>query len=233
MLYFLHGTDSKKVRAKLDQLVTTLKTKKPLAPIVRLTTENFTIEQLNQVLEEQSLFTEKNIVILDTLLKEHEEIFEKLGAIKSSEHVCILVEGKVAEKDVKTIASVAEKVEEHNEIEKKYRHINFEITDAFATRNNHKAWALLTEAGDTLVAEEMHGTMLWQVKTLILAMNSSSAKEAGISPYAFQKAKSASRLWTADELLSVQNKLFKMYHDARRGVGELGLSLESFLLRTN
>ncbi len=230
MLYFLHGTDSKKVRAKLDQLVTILKTKKPLAPIVRLTAETFSIEQFNQVLEEQSLFTEKNIVILDTLLKEHQEIFDRLEDIKRSEHVCILIEGKVSEKDAKKIVSAAEKVEEHNEVEKRYRHLNFEVTDAFSVKNNHKAWAVLTEAGDSLVPEEMHGTMIWQVKTLILAMNCGSAKEAGISPYAFQKAKSASRMWTMDELLSTQNKLFKMYHDARRGAGDLGLSLERFFL---
>lgn len=198
--------------------------------MVRLTADTFTIEQFNQCLEEQSLFTEKNIVILDMVLKEHEEVIDRLEDLKNSEHVCVLIEGKVSEKDIKKISAAAEKIEEHNEIEKRYRHLNFEITDAFASKNNLKAWALLTEAGDTLAAEEMHGTVVWQIKTLLLAMSTSGAKEAGISPYAYQKAKSASRLWTVGELVSMQNYLFKMYHDARRGMGELGLGLEKFFL---
>lgn len=232
MLYFLYGTDSQKTRKKLDQLVTVLKTKKPLAPIIRLTNDNFVVESLNQAIEEQSLFTEKNIIILDGLLKEHEEIIDQLKLLQESEHICMLVEEKVSEKNIKTISGFAEKVEEHNEGFKKDRHINFEITDAFAVKNNLKAWSLYTESVETLAPEEIHGTIMWQIKTILVSMHSASAKEAGISPFAYQKAKSASKMWTNDELSSTQNKLFKIYHDARRGNGELGLQIEKFLLKT-
>ena len=93
------------------------------------------------------------------------------------------------------------------------------------------AWVLLQKALDTGgVPEEIHGMLFWQVKSMILAVSSKTAGEAGLNPFVFRKSLSFAKNFTEEELKNLSARLVSIYHDARRGGDELAIALEKFVL---
>src|SRR3989344_5335141 len=72
--------------------------------------------------------------------------------------------------------------------------------------------------------------LFWQAKNMLLAASAGSAAEAGMKPFPFQKAKQALKNYSPEELRSPSSKLISIPHDARRGLHDLAVSLERFVL---
>lgn len=237
MLYVIYGTDTAKVKQKATQLTGLLQKKRPDASLIRVQKENW----YNDFLEEQvpaiSLFSPKNIIVLTSLL-EHEDtakkLLQNLDFLKSTEHICILVEGKLTKEEVKKLTAKAEKVEEHNLLEKKEKKESpktFALADALIQKNKRKAFEVFQILrADEIPAEEIHGVLWWQFKSLQLALTTKTAKDADINPFVYSKCKAVEKQWSIDEVAKYNERLVDMYHKAHRGEIDFMASLEMLCL---
>lgn len=232
MLYVLYGTDTQKTRLKLQNLLSSLKKKKPNAEFFRLEGEDFSPVQLEEFVYSQGLFEKKYVVVLDKILENVEAkayMLENTKNVGESENVFILIEEKIDASTLKKLEKVSEKVEEHNAREQRPYNM-FALTDALGERNKKKLWLLYTEAlRDGKECEEIHGLFVWQVKSMILASTSANANDAGMKPFPYNKAKGYASNFTREELRALSQKLLDLLYESRR-TKDLGVELERFVL---
>lgn len=235
MFYFIHGTDTIKSVEKAKQLLEAMKAKKPNASVFRLDTEHWEDASFQELLIGQALFENKFIVQVSRILDEENisnVVLDNLGAMKKSDNVFVWNEGEVSSKDLKKIEKYAEKVQEFTarEISKKPEFNTFSLGDALGSKNKKNLWMLYLEALECVPVEEIHGVLFWQVKSILLALKTSSAKEAGMKDFPYNKAKSFSKNFKAEEIEKMSSDLVKISHNARRGIHDFEIALEKFCL---
>lgn len=233
MLYVLHGSDSRKSREKLHVLVKKLLLKKPNASYFRVDDENFSEAKIEEYIGSQGLFESKYIVLLDKLLENRESgevLVSRAGEIADSENIFILLEEEIHERTLKILKRHAEKVQEFSLSKqgKSYRFNVFSVTDAFGGRSKKKLWTLYHKAiRSGVAAEELHGILFWQVKTMLLVDNNDTE---GMKQFVVGKARKFLRNYSTEELKKLSSQLVSIYQGARRGAVELDIALESFVL---
>lgn len=236
MLYLIHGSDRNKIRAKKDELLSVLHGKRPDAEVFALDAETFTIPKLESLYCSQGLFEQKHIVVLDTLLPQKntkEAVMDSLSHLADSSSVFLLLEGALDAKTAAMIEKHAVKTFSFGEKKKAEwgNNIGFLIADAYGAKDRKNAWVLFQKAlraGSS--AEEIHGTLFWQVKTILLAKKTKSAEEAGLKPFPYGKAVRFAKNFSEAELEEILSRLVDMYHGIRMEGGELEIEIEKFLL---
>ena len=107
----------------------------------------------------------------------------------------------------------------------------FEFTDALGRRDKKGLWVLYQDAlAEQVPAEEVHGMFFWQAKSMLLARLYTTADEAGMKPYPFQKARECARNYKDGELEVILETLVTIYHEAHRGNTDFFVALEKFIL---
>ena len=113
----------------------------------------------------------------------------------------------------------------------------FAICDAFAGKNKTKTWTIYQQAlRQGIPAEEVFFKILWQVKNLLMVkklMNAgiaNIAKETGLHAFVASKATKAAKNFSEEELINYSYKMLKIYHEERRGAGELEIEFEKLLI---
>jgi hypothetical protein len=216
-------------------MLNTLVKKRPNSELFKITTENWSESQFDELLSAQGLFDQKYIVILDGLFEKKdikEYVLEKLPEMKEAKHPFLILEGKIDAPTLKKIERIAEKVQEFTKPEGKKETYNiFYITDGLLARDKKKLWIdyvdLLSKGA---AAEEIHGILFWQVKNMILTSCADSMKETGLTPYQYKNALTGSRKYKEDELLKMSSDLVEMTHKVRSGEGDLDVMLEKWVL---
>ncbi len=232
MLYVIYGKDFTKARSKLTELIDTLQKKRPDASLFRLNGENWNDSMLNELLSGTGLFSPKYIIVIDNLLNNTisgEVVGKSIKEMGKSEHICILIEEKILAADLKKIEKYATKIQQCDIVEKQKKETGavFPYAEAIAMRDNKKAWVLFQELlRDETVAEEIHGVLWWQFKSLMHARSGAR----GLSPYVQQKASRAEKLWKDNSLEKALDRLVDMYHLAHRGEIDFLVELEKFSL---
>jgi len=235
MFYLLHGTDSKKVRAKVGSTVASLLKREPNASHFRLTDETVTSDALAEYLGGQGLFAGKILVVLDRVFDDStakELVLDRVKDIASSDNIFIILEGELDAKTKKKLEKYAEKVQVFDQRpttkDQRLKFNIFGLTDALGNRDKKKLWVKYQQALRSGSApEELHGILFWQTKTLLLVAQKSTA---GLKPFVVSKAKKFLNNWTEDELKTLSSQLVDVYHEARRGGPELEIGLEQFVL---
>lgn len=237
MIYVLYGTDTIKSRAKLTSLINTLLTKKPDAMLMRTDAEHFTEEFVSEYVESQGLFEQKSIIVFDMVFEDKvykEILLKKLKELQRSDNVFIFLEGKMEAKALQKFEKYASKIQECSLPKTKDNKSGFnifELSDALGVRNRKKMWVMYQEGKTNNISdEEMHGILFWGVKNMILSKTSSSAQEAGLSPFVYKKATSQASKYSLNELIKLSQNLVRMYHESRRGVTEFSVAFERFIL---
>lgn len=236
MLHVLHGTDFKPLRKKLHTLQEALEERRPDAEFFTIDDESFSPSKLEEFIQSQGLFENKYIVTLDRcFLNEEakEEILQRIEEIADSPHAFILVEGDVEKNVLKNLKNHAQQVWSfnHSKPRKKDEYKIFSLTDAFGARSRKDVWVEYQKAlsaGKDPAA--IHGMLFWQVKSIILAQETKSAEEAGMSAYPYKKATSFAENFSRSELYSFSSELVELYHEARSGEFDLAPALEQWLL---
>jgi len=237
MIFLLHGEDATKARVSMHEIVDSLKAKKPDASLFKIDKDNFSVAKLEELIFGAGLFEQKYIVVLDGILEDREMKEVVVGKVKevgASQNVFIVLESKLDKKTVTKIEKHAWKVREFVKAQagKKKKEFNiFTLADAIGGRDRKRSWVLLQQAlANGMSSENIHGTIFWGVKSMLLAQGSKTAKEAGINPFVFSKSAAFSKNFGKGELERISSKLVSVYHDARRGGTELTVSLEMFVL---
>lgn len=259
MLYFLHGDDTRKVRQKTSEMIDALLRRQSDASVYRVGIDSWNSDYVNDLLNSQGLFLPKYIVVF-SFISENKDFFAELlrilSDIKKTEHVCIISEGDISAKDEEKIKKFAVKSQEFLiktkasgasgagsaslNFVKKDEPPTFAFAESFANRQFLKSMKYFTELlSRQIVAEEIHGILWWQMKSIKLSSSVSSAVGAGLNPFVFKKSKQlASTLWKDEEMLkqpqildTVLNELFEMYHLAHRGESDFYTALEKLVVR--
>lgn len=235
MLYLIYGTDAHKSRKKLHELLDLAKKKRPDAELFKITTENWSDGQFDELLLAQGLFEQKYTTVLDNLFEKKDfkvYILEKLEEMRDSEQIFLMLEGAMDAPTVKKIEKHAKQVQEFVKAESKKPAFNiFAVTDGLVQKDKKKLWISYVDFMNKGVApEEVHGIMFWQVKNMLLASRSENMKDSGLSPYAYKNALSGGRNYKTEELLGMSSSLVDMTHRVRQGEGDLGVMLEKWVL---
>ena len=236
MLYLIYGNDTYKARKKLHELLDKAGKKRPEAEIFKLTTENWSEGQFEELLASRGLFEQKYTVVLDNLFARKEikdYVVEKLKDLKDSEQIFLALESKIDAETLKKIKSSAEQVQEFTKTESKKEELNiFSITEGLLEKDKKHLWiSYIDLLGKGAVAEEIHGILFWQVKNMILVSRAGSLAETGLSPYIYKSSLTGSRKYKTEELSQMSGELVNMTHKVRQGEGELDLMLEKWILR--
>lgn len=237
MIYLLYGEDTAKARAKTRSLIDSLRAKKPDASFFTMDDEHFSAAELDERISGAGLFEQKYIVMLDHLLQNKDTkdaLEERIKEIGASENIFFILEGKLDKKTAVKIEKHAKHTQEFASatFAKKGRSFNiFSLSDAFGKRDKKQAWVLLQKAVVQGIApEEVHGTLFWGVKSMLLAKDAKTAGEAGLNPFVFNKSASFAKNFQEGELESISSRLVAMYHESRERGSDLAIALEMFVL---
>jgi len=238
MLYAYYGEDIDTARKKVQATVASMLAKNPDALYFRITSDNLQEYNFDELTGSQALFKSEYVVVLDTLFASKEDgeiVLNNLDKIAESAHPFFLLDGKLLAPVKKKLAKHAEKVHEFELKDKqKTESFNtFSLTDALGEKNVKKLWTLFREAKHSGASdEEIHGILFWMFKSLALAGQSSSAEEAGMKPYPFNKAKGFLKNFGTKEKLEEHLRKFALLpqHARRRGT-VLEIELERFILK--
>ncbi len=235
MFYFLHGTDTHKARTKLHELLDLAKKKRPDAELFKITTENWSDGQFEELLVSQGLFEQKYTVVFDNVFdyKECKQyIIDRLQELHDSEQIFLLLESRVDASTLKKIEAMAKQVQEFTKPEnKKSSPAIFGITDKLLQKDKKGLWISYVDLIRSGIApEEIHGVLFWQIKNMILTTRAQSQTDTGLSPFVYKNALTGARNFKDDELSTMSSQLIEMTHRVRQGDGELEVMLEKFLL---
>src|SRR3989338_3486154 len=238
MFYLLHGTDTEKARAKAHGLLDVLNKKRPDAELFKINSENWNAAEFEGYIGGQGLFENKYIVFCDHLCDEEaavEMILQKLKEIKESKNAFVFLEGDLDKKTVMKFEKYVEKKQSFDLPRATSRGSAefkiFALSDALGARDKKSLWVLYQKAKRSgLEDEQIHGTLFWMVKSMILAAESKSATEAGLNPFVYSKAVRYAINYEGGELPKISSNLVSLYHESRRGGPELAIALEKFIL---
>ncbi|MFA6458887.1 MAG: hypothetical protein WCV79_00595 [Candidatus Paceibacterota bacterium] len=239
MLYVFYGTDIGTSQKKARTLVASLRAKKPDASYEEISSDNWSAQLLESHLDGQGLFSSKYIIFLDRVtdnVEAEKEFIDFLPAMKESENIFIVFEGKLLTDMKKAVAKHAEKALESGEKTdiKSFNNSEFNIfslADAVGSRENMKAWMIYRQAIDRgIEAESILGTLFWQVKSILLASKADGISDSGLSPFVFSKSKRYSANFPGREAEDLLEKIVVVYHDSHRGLVDAEYAIERMLL---
>lgn len=238
MLYILHGDDFIKRTKKLEDLVGFFMTKKPGTPLLKINAENFSQYNLEEIAVGRGLFEQKCVVVLDGLLevKEIKELFlDQLKTLAESENFFVVNERTPGKVDLSVLIKKAEKVQgfslKGNTTRPSFN--IFSLSDAIGGREKKRAWALFLRAVESgSEPEEIHGTIFWQIKSMLLIKEARqpTPESTGLKLFVLSKAKSFADNYSRGELHKISSRLVALYHDSHRGIGDLSVGLEKLIL---
>lgn len=235
MLYVIYGTDTHKARAKLHDLLDLAKKKRPEAELFKLTTENWSEGQFDELLVAQGLFEQKYTTVLDNLFEKKDiknYVMDRLEGMKESEQIFLMLESSIDAASLKKLEKFSEKVQEFEKKDDKKPSMNiFSITDGLVHKDKKKLWISYVDLlGKGAAAEEIHGILFWQVKNMILASRAKDAQDAGLSPFVFKNALTGARNYKNEDLKKMSSELVDMTHRVRQGKGDLDVMIEKWVL---
>jgi len=234
MLYVYFGTNTTKVADQASRLVAALRAKQPNAQVFHIHVDEVPVAELDELIEARGLFVEKHVVVLkrpfvDSTSKDI--VLERLERFAASPNIFILIEGALTATAKKQMKRHATLIEEHAVQVQKRQAANFALSDALAARDRKALWlAYMEEQQKGNDLSPVLGTLHWTVRSMLLASTTTSAEEAGMSPFPYRKAKHAAHNFTNTELRALSRSLIELYHDVRRGKHELATALELWVL---
>lgn len=231
MLYLFYGNDTITVRKKAQEF-TAVEEKKGTR-VERIEVENYSEGVFADVVGATSLFGEKTLYVIDTpsLKTEiYDEVITHLESFSDSENTFVVIEEALLAPQKKKFEKYAEKIEEYKSAAVE-RFNAFGMADSLARKDKKTLWLQLQDARQAgLSPEEIIGTLWWQLKSMRLAKNTSTAAEAGMKDFPYNKAKRALSSFKEGELEETSRNLLTVYHDGHLGVADIDLALERFVL---
>jgi DNA polymerase III delta subunit len=189
---------------------------------------------LADMLGATSLFGGRELFLVDTPSENpdfYAEVVGVLSEMAESPNQFVIIEGTLLAAEKKKWEKYAGVLEEF----KKTAETPFNVwamADALSARDKKSLWVLLQDAKRAgLVAEEIIGTLWWQLKTLRLAILTKTASEAGLKDFPYNKAKRALSNFKEGEVAELSMKLLKVYHDGHGGIRDIDEGLEEWVLK--
>ena len=231
MLKLYYGTDRQRVRDAATQFLE--EHLSPDSTVTTLDTQSFTPGQIADALGATSLFGGEQWFVIDTPSANAElaeEVKNALQEMSESQNTFIIMEGALLAPAKKAYAKYAASSEEFT-ANKPERFNTFAMADALASKDRRQLWVLLQAAKENgQAAEEIIGILWWQLKALRLASVTSSASEAGMKDFPYNKAKRSLAKFASGDVTKLSQSLLELYHDGHSGTRDIDLALEEWVL---
>lgn len=231
---------------KANKVFETLRAKKPDAAFFRIEDWNWDESKMDEWIGGQGLFASNYLIYVDRVCKNKEAksyLVKNRKVLAESENFFLIFEDSIDKATADKIASVAWKTEgffkkekenltKEEKLAKMGEKIDFfEYSDAFGSGDKKRLWVLYRQAVDLGVpAEEIHSIFWWQLKTMIISLQTKTAAEAGLKPFPYQKAKAYAERFGLDKLQKIASEFVRIYHEAHRGKVDLYNGLERLIL---
>lgn len=233
MLHLYYGNDTTTVRERAFAAADKLADKEN-ARITRIESSEFALGMLANLLGATSLWGEREIYVLDTPSEDaafYAEVVGHAAEMGESANQFVIMEAALLAPERKKFEKHATNLEESKR-DAAERFNVFSMAEALSKRDKKSLWVLLQEAKRAgLFAEEIVGTLWWQLKTLRLAALTKSSEEAGMKEFPYNKAKRALSGFKPGELEATSAHLLRVYHDGHGGVRDIDEGLEEWVLR--
>ncbi len=230
MLEIYYGTDVTTVRKKA--LARVVEYTNRGASLQKIESEQYAQGLLTDMIEAVSLFGEESVYIIDTPTQQADLLNELINCVEGlveSPFLFVVIESKLLAPVKKKLSKAA--IYEVEGSKGKERFNTFQIADLLAARDKKNLWVALQSAWrEGISNEEIVGILWWQLKTLRLAETTSSAEEAGIKSYPYNKAKQSLKHFSAGEITKLMTSLLAVYHDGHGGVKDFSIGLEEWVL---
>lgn len=231
MLHIYYGTNRGGVRDAATQYIE--KTMPADGTLTTLDAQSFAPGQIADALGATSLFGGAEWFVIDSPADNPdfaEEVKSNLKEMSESVNTFIILEGALLTPAKKAYRKFAAASEEFT-ADKTERFNTFGMAEALAQRDKRRLWVLLQEARlNNLRDEEIIGMLWWQLKALRLAEKTSSATEAGMKDFPYNKAKQALRNFQPGEVTTLSRSLLELYHAGHSGVRDMDVALECWVL---
>lgn len=231
MLYVFSGGDIIETRKRAHECIAQREAEG--ATVRTVLGETYEHGVVSSVSQSASLFGGTECVVFDTFgdnTDAFSELVEHIEILKDSPHAVVVIEGKLSADDAKVFKQHAKEFVETKAGVKEFFNA-FSMADALAKKDKKMLWVLFTRAQNAgLSPEEIVGTLFWQLKAIRLSKVTKSAGEADIKDFPYNKAKSAGKNFTAEELERLSEELITLYHEGHLG-SDMSLSLERWVLR--
>lgn len=207
MLYFYSGTDTEKLRARLNAALG-----KYHAEAVRIT-DAHAIADLEAALQGGGMFaTGERVVVLDNVLgnpEMSEIVLARLVTLAKSDDIFYLVAGEVNAATRKQIEKHADTPEKFDAVKAKKAETVFALANALQRGKKKDLWVgYRREIADGKSPESIHGVLFWAAKQQLL------------------------RNPADDRAQKLVAKLAELPHEARRNGFDMEYALEHFVLST-
>ena len=214
MLYIFYGSDKERARKRAKSFVNAFVKKRPNAQYTRIVEFENEGTEIYALSSEQGLFESKNIIMLDQTGIDLKPYLKKM---QESQNAFIILEQDITKSLEKKVNALGGTVEEFTKREKSDKFNIFKVTDAIGSRNKDKIFVCIEECRrEGVLAEEIIRPITWYVRSLLLAIDTNSAKEAGLNPFVFKKAKTASSSFDKTYLQKLLVGLEKDLADSRK-----------------
>lgn len=233
---FFLGGDTVRARAAMRRALNAEQAKDPNALVAVFDDLSFDAMRIEEALGASSLFGGRNIVVIDGILGHvaGEEFYVTSSALPRTSNA-VFVREALPKKEVREHFTTLGTIEEFKPREEHKKTNNFAVADALLAKDKRLAWAEYVELLRKGVApEELHGTLFWAVKTILLCKTQTrdALLGTGMKEYTYRKYSSGANHFTLAELRRKLGDLKEMYHAAREESGDLGVLLEQFLLKS-
>ncbi len=228
MLHVFYGTDIETVRHKALAML-----KETGSTVEKIEAGSYAVGLLPSLLGATPLFGGASAYLLDNPGENEEFIEECLSLAKdmaSSSTQFVIIEKSVLAASKKKFEGAGAVVDEYKKAAASEFNA-FSMADALAAKDKRTLWLLLQKAkAEGMVSEEIIGTLWWQLKTMRLAALADKADEVGLKDYPFKKAKGALVKFSLSEVERASRDLLRISHESRRGLMDLELGLEAWVL---
>lgn len=231
MLHVYCGNDTITVRTKALAYLDARREQG--TPIERIDANVFRPGILVELAGSVSLFGETAVYVLDTPSVQQDyfaDVMESLSVLAESPNTFVIIEDALLAPEKKKLQKHAATFEEYKRAATERFNV-FALTDHLLKKDKRQLWVGLQEANRAgLAAEEIIGTLWWQLKSLRVVAAASSAAEAGMKDYPFNKARQALKNFKPNEVEQLSADLLTLYHDGHSGVRDINLALEKWVL---
>lgn len=233
MLTIYFGNNSLALRAEL------LKKAGMHADIVPVRFDEVSIEisALEDTLGAAGLFGSTTVVVLDSVLEKSdtkERLLELLPDLHSSPNHYYLLAGDALAAERKLFEKSGATLVEGVSAKKGsgFNNASFALADAVGKKDRKSAWVLYRKAITHGAApQEICGTLVWQMRLIVLAHMTENSGEAGVGDFPFKKAQSFRKYHTLSEAKKLLTRFLGIYHfDPDMNVRNTETALEKVLL---
>ena len=234
MLYLFYGTDKNKALQNALKIIQKKLAEKNDALVFKIDSQNINKDILVEMSGSRGLFSNKYIVHIKNVCEEIETrdiLISFLKEIKESENIFILTEGDLNKKDFLKFEKYSEKVWNFEKKNKFVKQENiFDITTHVINRDKKNLWIEYQKIKNIFTAEEIHGTIFWAFKNIMLVCKTKKIEETGLKYFVYTNSKKALLKFSNKELQEKFWMLTKILGDARKGEGPLEILLEGWIL---